>query len=86
MAFGRQRLADGVRSVSRLTSGGQNTGCANRDIVVCTAGSGANFSPGWGRVKPLSKARDNRELYRILPKQQRPSTRSTGPLPSDSHR
>ncbi len=36
--------------------------------------------------EPLSKARDNRELYRILPKQQRPSTRSTGPLPSDSHR
>ena len=69
-----------------ITSGSQNTGFANRDIVVCTSGSSANVSPGWGQVKPLSKARDDRELCRILPKQQRPSTRSTGPLPLDSHR
>ena len=85
-AFGRQQLADGARSVPRVTSGSQKTGCANRDIVICTSGSSANVSPGWGRVKPLSKARDDSELYRILPKQQRPSTRSTGPLPLDSHR
>ena len=43
-------------------------------------------APVGGRVKPLSKARGDRELYRILPKQQRPSTRSTGPLPLASHR
>ena len=69
-----------------LRSGSQKTGCANRDIVVCTSGGNADVSRGLGRVKPLSKAGDDRELYRILPKQQRPGTRSTGPLPLHSHR
>ena len=31
-AFGRQQLADGVRSVPRVTSGSQKTGCANRNF------------------------------------------------------
>ena len=86
VAFGRQQLADGVRSHPRVTSGGQKTGFANRDFVVWTSGGNANVSSVVGRVKPMSKARDNRELYRILPKQKRPSTRSTGSLALDSHR
>ena len=70
----------------QVTSSGQKTGCANRDFVVWTSGGNANVSSVVGRVKPMSKARDNRELYRILPKQKRPSTRSTGSLALDSHR
>ena len=70
----------------RVTSGGQKTGCPNRNFVVWTSGGNANVSSVVGRVKPMSKARDNRELYRILPKQKRPSTRSTGSLALDSHR
>ena len=31
-AFGRQQLADGARSVPRVTSGSQKTGCANRNF------------------------------------------------------
>ena len=86
VAFGRQQLADRARSVPRVTSAHRNTCCANRDFVVWTSGGNANVSSVVGRVKPMSKARDNRELYRILPKQKRPSTRSTGSLALDSHR
>ena len=31
-AFGHQQLADGARSVPRVTSGSQKTGCANRNF------------------------------------------------------
>ena len=34
VAVGRQQLGDGARSVPRVTSGGQKTGCANRNVGV----------------------------------------------------
>ena len=34
--FVREQLADGVRSVPRVTSGSQKTGCANRGLHVWT--------------------------------------------------
>ena len=34
VAVGRQQLAGGVRSVPRVTSGGQKTGCPNRNCGV----------------------------------------------------
>ena len=55
------------------------------EVDASYTGSSPNVSPGWGRVTPLIKARYDRDLYRIPPKQQRPRTRSTGPLPLDSH-
>ena len=40
VAFGRQRLADGVRSVPRVTSGSQKTGCPNRGLAL-------GLGPAW---------------------------------------
>ena len=50
--LGLQQLADGVRPVPRVTSGGQRTGCANRDIVVCTSGIARTSAPVGGGSNP----------------------------------
>ena len=38
VVVGRQQLADGVRPVPRVTSGGQKTGFANRNLDGWTTG------------------------------------------------
>ena len=42
----------------------------------------ANFRPGWGRVKSMSKARDNMDLSRVYGSPRCPQTgkRTTGPF------
>ena len=40
LPFGRQQFPDGVRSAPRVTSGGQNTGFANRNLAL-------GLGPAW---------------------------------------
>ena len=58
VAFGRQRLADGVRSVPRVTSGSQKTGCPNRGLAL-------GLGPAWpapGGRRTLRSAQRTRGL------------------------